>query len=441
MKRPELAFDRSSARSYDADGRMHVAKTHISKANVCPYLGSEIPGWQGLGLQPDKVYNLYRDPAELEKGAASFNNLPLLRRHIQVSADEPMKDDVVGSIGSDVAFSAPYLDASLCIWDAEAIAAVESGQLEELSSAYRYTPVMEPGTTPEGEAYDGRMTNIRGNHLALVEVGRAGPDVVVADASPFHIPASAGVDFPQPTKETPAMKQTKLGRALMVALSAASPKIAQDSALPALVGRAVKGQFDTKAVSAKLCAMDEEMGVEKIDEIIDAVLGVEENPEPVVPETMAGDNDVHGQVMEFLQGRLSPEDMQAVGDMLSSMEKPMPAADEESEEPEPAGMMKEEDVKGAMDALRNELRAEFRALEKAKSDVRPVVGDVIGEDSAAGVYRFALAQMGIAFDGMPDAGLAILFATARDGKKPAPVHIASDSATINAEIPGLARFR
>jgi hypothetical protein len=29
------------------------------------------------------------------------------------------------------------------------------------------------------------MTNIRGNHIALVEAGRAGPDVVIADANQF----------------------------------------------------------------------------------------------------------------------------------------------------------------------------------------------------------------------------------------------------------------
>jgi hypothetical protein len=48
-----LAFDRS-ARSYDADGRLHVAVSHISKATVNPYQGAEIPGYQELGLDPTK---------------------------------------------------------------------------------------------------------------------------------------------------------------------------------------------------------------------------------------------------------------------------------------------------------------------------------------------------------------------------------------------------
>src|SRR6185437_4553767 len=38
-----FAFDRESMRSIDKDGRLHVAKAHISKANICEYFGKEIP--------------------------------------------------------------------------------------------------------------------------------------------------------------------------------------------------------------------------------------------------------------------------------------------------------------------------------------------------------------------------------------------------------------
>lgn len=415
--KPTIAFDKSSVRSYDKDGRLHVAVTPISKANVCPYMGKEIPGWDSLGLDPNKVYNMYRDPAELEKGAASFNNLPLLQKHIQVSADAPMKDDVVGSIGSDVHFDAPYLKASLCVWDSEAIALIDAQELDELSSAYHYVPVMEPGTTPEGEAYDGRMTDILGNHLALVEVGRAGPDVVVADSNPFVKP-----------KETTAMKQTKLGKALMVTLSAASPKIAQDSALLGLVGGAVKKTFDRKKTVAALCAMDAELEPEKADEIIDAVLGVEDNPEPQEPhaatETEPPKAQDEGSLEEFLHSKgLSEEDVKAACEMV----KPAPAVDEEPVDVEKA-------VNTAMDSM----RAEFRDLEKAKQAVRVAVGDVIGMDSAEQVYRFALDHLKVDHKTMPAAGLATLFSVA--SSKSSQRKVAMDSAAPKLNIPGLERF-
>ena len=424
---PTIAFDKSSVRSYDKDGRLHVAVTPISKANVCPYMGKEIPGWDSLGLDPNKVYNMYRDPAELEKGAASFNNLPLLKKHIQVSADAPMKDDVVGSIGSDVHFDAPYLKASLCVWDSEAIALIDAQELDELSSAYHYTPVMEPGTTPEGEAYDGRMTNILGNHLALVEVGRAGPDVVVADSNPF-------------VKKETAMKKTKLGRALAVTLSAASPKIAQDSAFLAKVGVAVAKDIDRKALAKEVCAMDADLEPEKADEIIDAVLGVEDNPTPTEPHAATAtespkaqdENDngapsKHAEIIDYLKSKgLDASDLEAVGNMLTRMDRPF-AKDEEPVDVEKA-------VSTAMDSM----RAEFRDLEKAKQAVRGTVGDVLGMDSAEQVYRFALDHMKVDHKDMPAQGLATLFSAV--SAKPAARNIAQDSAMKMPNIKGLERF-
>ena len=82
---PALAFDRS-ARHVDVDGRLHVAASHISKAAVNPYYGREIPGADTLGLDPARVYQLLRDPEELAKAAPTFNNLPLLSKHVPVSA-------------------------------------------------------------------------------------------------------------------------------------------------------------------------------------------------------------------------------------------------------------------------------------------------------------------------------------------------------------------
>ncbi len=181
-RRAVLAFDRASVRTIDADGRLHVAMSSISKANVCPYRGSEIPDAGDLGLSPSTVYQLLRDPAELRRAASTFNNLPLLRRHVPVSADDHRPTDVVGSTGTDARFDGMYLTNSLVVWEAAAIAGINSGAQRELSAAYRYDADMTPGTF-NGVRYDGIMRNIRGNHVALVETGRAGADVIVGDAA------------------------------------------------------------------------------------------------------------------------------------------------------------------------------------------------------------------------------------------------------------------
>jgi hypothetical protein len=86
-----LAFDRASVRKVDRFGRLHVEITNISKANVCPYYGREIPNSEALGLDPDRLYLLYRDPQELERSVPTWNNVPLLDQHLSTSAAEPQK--------------------------------------------------------------------------------------------------------------------------------------------------------------------------------------------------------------------------------------------------------------------------------------------------------------------------------------------------------------
>lgn len=398
-----LAFDRS-ARRLDADGRLHVERSHISKAAINPYYGREIPGYESLGLSPDKVYRLFRDPVELERGASTFARLPVLSEHVPVTVDSPRPDLVVGAIGSEVSFNAPYLDADLCVWDATAIAGIETDKVRELSCAYRYVPVMEPGEF-EGQPYDGRMTEIRGNHLALVEVGRAGSDVIVADHNPFK-------------RKESAMKMSKLGKALFAALSAASPVLAADSALPALVGLADRKTFNAKEVKGKLLALDAALDPQQLDNVIDAMLDVEQEPKPVA----AIDESPADKLRALLAGKVDDETLNAACALLPTAPA---AADEYGVKPE--------DVEAAMDGLRKDLR---EAAEAAR-DVRAVVGDVIGMDSAADVYGFALDHMKIDRKDVTGApALRALFKVAAASHATAP-KVAQDS---GVKIPGLDRF-
>lgn len=411
----KLAFDRS-ARRIDADGRLHVDRSHISKAAVNPYYGNEIPGFEALGLEPTKIYRLFRDPVELERGAPTFARLPILSKHIPVTVDSPQPELVIGSIGSDIEFKSPYLDGDLCFWDAEAIAGIETDKVRELSCAYRYVPVMEPGEY-EGQPYDGRMTEIQGNHLALVEVGRAGSDVVVADHNPFTFKESA-------------MKMTKLGKALFAALCAASPVLAADSALPALVGPATRKNFKKDDVKAKLLALDTELDPQQLDNVIDALLDVEQDPKPVETPAAAADESPADKLRALLAGKVDDE---VINEACALLPAAPAAADEETTEG-----MKPEEVKAAMDSLRKDLR---EAAEAAR-EVRPIVGDV-AMDSASDIYGFALDHMKVDRQGVEGANaLRALFKVAASAKTAsAPVQVAQDSAGLAAKFPGAARFR
>ncbi len=387
--RLSIAQDRS-LRSYDQDGRLHVESSNISKATVNPYYGSEIPNYQQLGLEPKKVYYLLRDPEELEKAAQTFNNLPLLSKHIPVSADEPQKEVIAGTTGSDTVFENGYLKCSLAVWDAEAITGIESGEQVELSSAYHYTADMTAGEF-EGRHYDGVMRDIVGNHVALVDVGRAGRDVVVSDADPFN-------------KKENTMKLKAGAKARIQA--AVQPLLAQDAEL----------------------SPDELLQV--IGSLTDEVRTAQDDGEDLPPENV---ENVGTDEDEPEDGENNP----------APTEPEEPAEDEEPEAPEGGAPKPAQDAaisKMAMDAAIQEAvaaeRKRAQALAAAQREVAHIVGDV-AMDNAADVYKFALEQSGIDVTGVHPSAYRAMVGMLGKPKQP----MAQDAAKTAQQFPGLSRIR
>ncbi len=405
----DMALD-ASARTIDTDGRMHIDRSHISKAAVNPYYGFEIPNAEMLGLDPQKIYYLLRSPEELAKGADTFARLPILRKHIPVSADSPRQDLVVGAIGSEVNFLDPYLDADVCIWDAKAIAGIETETVREFSCAYHYVPLMTPGEY-NGEPYDGIMTQIRGNHLALVESGRAGSDVLAADQKMKGIP----------------MKMTKLGKALFLSLGATFPKLAADSNFPGLLANVTKKTFNKTEVRGKLLAMDSAIAPEQLDLVMDAMMDNQEDPEPAEPKNKKPAEDAEEETEEEKKEREKKEKEEK-----ESRDKKAKDEAEEGEKKE-----REKETKAAMDAF----RADLREAEEARRLVRPIVGEVIAQDSAADIFGFALDHLKIDRTGVTGVpALKALFTLA--ASKTAPVsRVAQDAAGLVQRFPAAARFR
>ena len=180
-----IAMDKSMRR-IDGNGHLIVERTVITKAAVNRYLGKEISNYQQLGLEPDKIYNLLRDPEELKKALSSFHGVQLLIKHEPVSADDPRQDLTVGSIGTDAEIIGDDVFASLRVFDQSAIDLIESEKLQELSAGYAYTADMTAGEW-NGQSYDGVMRAIHGNHVALVERGRIGRDAIISDHLPVEL--------------------------------------------------------------------------------------------------------------------------------------------------------------------------------------------------------------------------------------------------------------
>jgi hypothetical protein len=360
-----LAYDRmGSVRTFDEDGRLHIEMTPISKANICEYLGREIPRGEELGLDANRRYRLYRDPAELKKAADSFNRVPVLQEHRSVTAADPRRELVIGSTGENARFEAPYLMNSMVVWDGDMIDRIKTGTQREISSAYAYDVDMTPGEI-DGEPYDGRMKDIRGNHVALVEKGRAGPDVMVADSATLIT-----------NDEEPEMAENETKD------DDRKEDVAKDSLEDGL--RALLGDSAS-------------------DDMINSILKiVNGDPEP------AGDDASEAS---------PPPPVPATTPVA-------PARDEGPEK-----RFSEEDVNRIVEDKLRAHDAKRTAMDAALRDVKPLVGEiVIAMDSAESVYRYALKETGIDTKGVNLPGLRAIVKSRLDAKRPAAPRHAMDAA-------------
>ncbi len=368
-----LAFDRASVRTIDANGRLQISRTNISKANVNAYYGREIPRSEELGLEPNKLYRLWRHPDELRKAAKTFNNIPVLSKHIPDFPTDPPNEFRVGVTHSNAEFDGTYLTVGMSIWDNSAIAGIESGEQRELSASYKYVADMTPGVTPDGEPYDGVMRDIFGNHEALVPDGRAGPDVLVADSLP---------------PELNHMRKHKVA-AIRATLK---PLLAQDADLEAEVRKA-------------LLALDE---AEKEDEKENKPADDEDDDEKDKKKTADDEDD--------------EEDK----------DKKKTAEDEDDEEDDKVSKTAMDSaIRLAADSATKTAAENFRKIREAEQVVRPLIGDVVAMDSAEDVYRTALEQSGVDIAGVHPSAYPAMVKMAISQKENSRPVIAQDSASVS----------
>lgn len=438
MKAQSIAFDAAaSVRSYDDNGYLHVALTPISKAAVNPYLGSEITGWQEQGLDPERIYYGLRDPQELAKAAPTFNGLPLLLNHHMINAEDIPKEAVIGSTGTDAVFDAPYLKNSLTVHDAEAIRLIEDEAMKELSCGYRYTADFTPGEYDAGEGqkihYDFVMRDIRGNHLALVERGRAGKDVYVADSLP---------NFMQKKKEGTALRKNQrimnFKRRRIMAMDA-------DLGIESSEVNHAGWQKAINVIEAQVEGYDPK----------DVNLDIDRNAtiDQIIEKFMPGLSDQEKETVRAELMKLKGSDAAAADEGGNPMDKmpPAPAAakdedyederfknpdfkagfeegvryGEKREKANPERIDRDHEREGekrylAQDSIDNikraavqEARETMQKLSAAALKVKPLVGtiqNVMSFDSAEAIYAFALKQSGVnvnqyapaAYEGMVD---------------------------------------
>jgi hypothetical protein len=455
MKDPRLAFDRS-VRYMDPEGRLHVETANISKANVCPYYGQEIPGWEELGLNPQQIYQMLRDPAELEAAASRFNRIQVLNEHIPVDSHDHQPMSVVGATGSDARYEHPYLKCSLVVWEVKAIAGIMSKRQRELSSAYSYDPDMTPGVY-EGIKYDGVMRNISGNHVCLVPEGRAGSDVVVGDRK---------MEPEMPKKKVVLSRKAALVKGAVYAF--AKPLLAKDAKLditPLVANITAKNYLTEKpkllialdAAIKPLLAQDAsaagfavlldalDPGADMDPDMSDDDMVPDAEPPPGGPDQPATKDpkaadpvappaaDPMDAVMEFLGTKLNPEDLAQVSQMMKP--KAAPAMDDDMDMgmdngtdgklykekvtmPGPKNVAMDTAIKEAVNKavaaaisentskVTNDVRSQMREIAEAREAAIPHIGKVnIAMDSAAEIYGAVLKHYDIDPTDLPVAAM------------------------------------
>jgi hypothetical protein len=174
-----------SAREQDkVNGWVIIKDNPISKVGVFEYAGRQI----SPKLEPDKIYKVYRPAEELgnPETIESFKMIPWTNDHprtlfnMQMDGEARTDDKIIhGAVGENVYFDGEYLRANIKIFSKQLADEIENGK-KELSIGYKCIPDLTPGVY-NGERYDVVQRNIRGNHLALVDEGRSGPDVSVLD--------------------------------------------------------------------------------------------------------------------------------------------------------------------------------------------------------------------------------------------------------------------
>ena len=123
-----------------------------------------------------KTIRELRPPEEVmhPDSLASFALMPVTNDHpSELLTADNAKQYAVGSVSDAVTPDGDKVRAALMIHDATAIEALDAGK-SELSCGYTADVEFTPGLW-NGQPYDAVQRNIRGNHVALVDAGRAGP--------------------------------------------------------------------------------------------------------------------------------------------------------------------------------------------------------------------------------------------------------------------------
>ena len=173
-----------TTREYTPEGYLR-AVARFARTGIQLYARSEIPPGVIPSSFKGSFVRVLRDDSEVfdEASMASFVAKPVTVdhrhkmidvtsfriAHVGLSLESVRKEEVSSS-----------LMIPIVVTDSAAIKSIEKGKVQ-LSAGYTCDYQWGPAEHPTYGAFDLRMTNIRGNHISIVDKGRAGPGVQILD--------------------------------------------------------------------------------------------------------------------------------------------------------------------------------------------------------------------------------------------------------------------
>lgn len=154
-----------------------VAVAKVARIGVQDYLGSEV------GKPEMPLVRVYRPPEAVfaEDAMRSYAFRPMTNDHHGEVNAENWKQLAVGGTGAEIMRDGEFVQVPLVLMDAETIRDYEAGK-RELSMGLEATLTFQDGVTPDGQPYDAIVTNMRMNHLALVDKARGGEQLRIGDS-------------------------------------------------------------------------------------------------------------------------------------------------------------------------------------------------------------------------------------------------------------------
>jgi hypothetical protein len=197
-----------TARNIDRNGFLLVKGCPLSSFGIFDYSAGQL----GLPGDPMRIVKVFRPESAVSdpSAIASFKDVPLINDHVMLSGFQGDQENTApedygtsGHLTSNVYYDAPWMRGDIKVFSRSMQRALAKGK-KDLSLGYDCDFEEKPGVW-NGQPYEVVQTNLRGNHIALVQEGRV-PGARVLDGMCFDhlsfdiIPSDKENTMPKPVQ-------------------------------------------------------------------------------------------------------------------------------------------------------------------------------------------------------------------------------------------------